>query len=126
MLDFVLALVYGESMLIDTEVFPRTNEYDINLYYDEDAGMLRVIAYELDWELNPDSEGEYSLCISNYDNPIYLAQISESNLKAWDFFVHDHWTTRSVFEEEFAHLPMFLYIVLPELNRLSAYEAFQP
>lgn len=113
-------------MLIDTEAFPYTNEYDINLWYDEDNSQLRILAYELDWELDPNNEGEYSLCLSNYDNPIEIATIDELNLKAWDFFVYDHWTTRSVFEDEFAHLPMLLHIVLPELNKLPPYEAFLP
>jgi hypothetical protein len=122
--DFTLVLVYRESMIIDTEVFPYTNEYDINLWFDEGNGKLRIIAYELDWEADPDNEGEYSLCLTGYDNPIEIATIDELDLKMWDFFVSDHWTTRTAFEGEFAHLPMFLHIVLPELEKLPKYEAF--
>lgn len=111
-------------MIIDTEVFPYTNQYDINLWFDTDSEVLRVIAYELDWELSTDSEGDYSLTLSNYDNPIPIVAIEETTIQAWDFFVDDHWTTSLEFETEFAHLPMFLHIVLPELDKLPKYEAF--
>jgi hypothetical protein len=113
-------------MIIDTEVFPNTNEYDINLWFDEESGKLRIIAYELDWEVNADDESGYSLTLTSYDNPIDLATIDELDLKLWDFFVSDHWTTRTAFESEFAHLPMFLHIVLPVLELLPPYEAFLP
>lgn len=112
-------------MIIDTEVFPYTNEYDINLWFDEGNGKLHIIAYELDWEIDPDfNEGDYSLCLTGYDNPIEIITIDELDLKMWDFFVSDHWTTRTAFESEFAHLPMFLHIVLPRLESLPKYEAF--
>jgi hypothetical protein len=122
--DFTLVLVYRESMIIDTEVFPYTNQYDINLWFDTDSEVLRVIAYQLDWELSTDSEGDYELTLSNYDNPIPLVAIDETTIQAWDFFVDDHWTTSLEFETEFAHLPMFLHIVLPKLESLPKYEAF--
>lgn len=112
-------------MNIDTEVFPYTDEYDINLWFDEANGKLRIIAYELDWDNDTkDKEGCYSLTINNYDNPIEIAVIDELDLKMWDFFVSDHWTTRSAFEDEFSHLPMLLHIVLPALENLPPYEAF--
>ncbi len=115
-------------MLIDTEVFPYTNEYDINLYYDEDSGVLNVRAYYLQWETNenPDSDYEYVLEAGDYDDWVEIANIDESNLKAWDFFVYDHWTTRSAFEQEFAHLPMFIEICRPQLEKLKPYKAFLP
>jgi hypothetical protein len=113
-------------MIIDTEVFPYTNEYDINLWFDEESGKLRIVAYELDWEVSADDESGYSLTLTSYDNPIEITTIDELDLKMWDFYVSDHWTTRTAFEGEFAHLPMFLHIVLPVLEKLQAYEAFLP
>lgn len=112
--------------IIDTEAFPYTNEYDINLYYDKERSRLLVIAYELDWEEDDDDESGYSLCLNNYDNPIELAEIDDATLKAWDFYVDDHWTTRTAFESEFAHLPMLLHIVVKHLDKLPPYEAFLP
>jgi hypothetical protein len=113
-------------MIIDTEAFPYTNEYDINLYYDKERSRLLIIAYELDWEEDKDNRGEYIHCLNNYDNPIELCEIDDATLKAWDFYVSDHWTTRTHFEVEFAHLPMLLHIMKPHLESLPAYEAFLP
>mgnify|MGYP006276897051 CR=1 FL=1 len=115
-------------MIIDTQVFPYTDEYDINLYWDEDRGVLTIKAYYLQWEQNddPDRDCDYILEAGDYDDWIDIATINESNLKAWDFFVSDHWTTRTAFEVEFAHLPMLLEMCRKGLEKLKPYEAFLP
>lgn len=99
--------------LIDTEVFPRTNLYDINIYVD-DENYLYVNAYRLVWvEDGKDEEGypTYTFANDSYADAINLLglDLAEPETMAdWELTRHiipmiaDTWTTTSGLETDFA------------------------
>lgn len=126
--------------LLDTEVFPRTNLYDINVYLDEDD-FLRITAYHLVWIPDPDNrkdeEGNpiYTFANSDYEEPISLLCLDvyeDYDLKEWGLTrdnVHkmsDSWTTTSEFENDYKELlsEKLMTIVLEQIeNYCVPYEA---
>ena len=98
--------------LIDTEVFPRTNLYDINIYID-DEDYLYINAYKLVWvdEGKVDSEGNpiYTFANDDYEDSLCLVGVdlhSEEDLARWGFTRHqvnsldDFWSTTSEIEND--------------------------
>lgn len=126
--------------LIDTEVFPRTNLYDINVYLDED-GFLRITAYPLVWVADPDNrkdeEGNplYTFANSDYAETISLLCLDvyeDADLKDWELTrknldkIDDSWTTTTEFENEYKELlsEKVMTVVLEQIEiYCPAYEA---
>jgi len=122
--------------LLDAEVFPRTNLYDINVYVD-DEGFLRITAYHLVWVKDPDSkhEGDYTFSNDDYLEPISLLCLDvyeDADLRRWGLTRHtlnrldDSWTTTSEFHAEYADLlrEELMNIVLEQIETYCpAYEA---
>lgn len=123
--------------LLDAEVFPRTNLYDINIYVD-DEDYLYVNAYQLVWvEEGKDKEGYpiYTFANDSYADAICLLglDLSEPETMAdWELTRHiipmiaDTWTTTSGLEADFAGtIPDEMLKVLREQIEIYcvAYEA---
>jgi hypothetical protein len=98
--------------LLDAEVFPRTNLYDINIYVD-DEDFLRITAYNLVWVKDPDSKFGYTFANDDYLEPISLLCLDlheEDDLARWGLTRHslnkldDSWSTTSEFHAEYADL----------------------
>jgi hypothetical protein len=115
--------------LLDTEVFPRTNLYDINVYVDEED-FLRITAYHLVWVKDPDSKhkGDYTFSNDDYLEPISLLCLDlheEDDLARWGLTRHavnrmsDSWTTTSEFHAEYADLipEELMNIVLDQIEK---------
>ena len=113
--------------LLDTEVFPRTNLYDINVYVD-DEDFLRITAYHLVWVKDPDSKFGYTFSNSDYVEPVSLLCLDlheEADLAYWGMTRHavnrldDSWSTTSEFHAEYADtIPEALMtIVLEQIEK---------
>jgi hypothetical protein len=123
--------------LLDTEVFPRTNLYDINIYVD-DEDYLYVNAYQLVWvEEGKDKEGypHYTFANDSYADAINLLGLDlaePETMTDWGLTRHtipmiaDTWTTTSGLETDFAGvIPDEMLKVLREQIEIYcvAYEA---
>ncbi len=96
--------------ILDTEVFPRTNEYDLNLWLDDD-GYFRVNSYPLAWDSQheTDEEGNPLYVMTNeyqqWDTLICVDTNDPEMMKAFgltlDECLEDEWTTSSFFEDEY-------------------------
>ena len=113
--------------LLDAEVFPRTNLYDINVYVD-DEDFLRITAYNLVWVKDPDSKFGYTFANDDYLEPISLLCLDlheEDDLARWGLTRHtlnkldDSWTTTSEFHAEYADLipEALMTIVLEQIEK---------
>lgn len=98
--------------LIDAEVFPRTNLYDINIYID-DEDYLYVNAYKLVWvdEGKVDAEGNpvYTFANDDYAESLCLLGLdlhTQDDLAKWGFTRHqvnsldDFWSTTAEIEND--------------------------
>lgn len=83
-------------MMIDTLNYPLTDEYDLNLW-SNDEGKVHLTAYKLRW-----TEGEQGkeLTTSTYE-VFYSFLLSDYEVKALNASeVEDEWTTRSHFHAQ--------------------------
>lgn len=96
--------------ILDTEVFPRTNEYDLNLWLDDD-GYFRISSYELAWESQHDTDEEGNplyVMTNEYNGNDTLICVDTNDAEMMKAFgltlsdcMEDEWTTSSFFEDEY-------------------------
>jgi hypothetical protein len=85
-------------MMIDTMNYPLTDEYDLNLWQD-DEGRVKLTAYKLRWV---DGVEGKELATSTYEE-FYTLGLKPAEVVALNATeVEDEWTTRSHFHAQVA------------------------